>query len=71
MWLTRRKNVPVSIGTRYRRRDLPHAVWKVLAIYRGSDDRHYAVLFNVADIIWHKTLTVADLENELLCESIV
>jgi hypothetical protein len=71
MRLTKRKNVPVSIGSRYRRPDLPHAVWEVLAIYSGSDDRHHAVLFNVDDITWHKTLTVAELENEVLYESVV
>jgi hypothetical protein len=60
MWLTRRKNLPVWIGSRYPRRDLPHAVCQVLAIYSGIDDRDHAVPFNVDDTTWHKTLTVAE-----------
>ena len=71
MRLKRRKNLPVSVGSRYRRRDLPHAVWEVLGIYSGIDGRDHAVLFNVDDITWHKTLSVAELENELLYESVV
>jgi hypothetical protein len=47
-------------SARYRRRDLPHAVWEIPVIYSETDDRDHAVLFNGDDITWHKTLTVAE-----------
>jgi len=68
MLLKRRNNRGVSIGARYRRRDLPHAVWEVLAAYTGVDGRQHAVLFNVDDPTWQKTLSLAELENGHLYE---
>ena len=68
MLLKRRNNRGASIGARYRRRDPPYAVWEILAAYTGVDGRRHAVLFNVDDPTWHKTLSLAELENAHLYE---
>ena len=56
-----RKKSEVSIGTRYCVKAAPHVVWEVLATYIGSDGRSHAVLFNLSDPTWQKTLSLAEL----------
>jgi hypothetical protein len=57
----RRKKAEVSIGTQYCDKAAPHVVWEVLAVYIGFDGRSYAVLFNLGDPTWQKTLSLAEL----------
>ena len=57
----RRKKSGVSIGTRYCDKAAPRVVWEVLATYIGFDGRSYAVLFNLGDPTWQKTLSLAEI----------
>ena len=56
-----RKKSDLPIGARYCVQAAPHVVWEVLATYIGFDGRSYAVLFNLADPTWQKTLSLAEL----------
>ena len=59
----RNKEVGVSRGTRYRRRDAPYMVWEVVTVYRSVDAKTYVVLSNVSDPTWRKTLSLIELES--------
>ncbi|HKF59908.1 MAG TPA: hypothetical protein VKB42_01015 [Dongiaceae bacterium] len=59
----RKKEVEVSPGTRYRRRDAPYMVWEVVTAYASVDAKMYVVLSNVSDPTWRKTLSLIELEG--------
>ena len=59
----RNREVGVSRGTRYRRRDAPYMVWEVVTVYRSVDAKTYVVLSNVSDPTWRKTLSLIELES--------
>ncbi len=50
----------IPIGTRYQRRDAPNVLWEV---YVGVDGHSHAVLSNVADPLWRKTISQFELEQ--------
>ena len=69
--ILRRKDKPeVSIGSRYRRKGMPLVVWEVLAVFLGVDGRQHAMMFNVDDPTWRKTISRAEIENTALYERI-
>jgi hypothetical protein len=59
----RNREVGVSRGTRYRRRDAPYMVWEVVTTYASVDSKTYVVLSNVSDPTWRKTLSLIELES--------
>jgi hypothetical protein len=63
--MQRRRNQQsdISIGTRYHRRDAPNVVWEVLSLYVGVDGHSHAMLSNVADPLWRKTISQIELEQ--------
>ena len=52
-----------DLRTRYRHRDVPYIVWEVVSLYAGVDGLLYAVLRNVSDRTWQKTLSQNELER--------
>ena len=57
----RKREVEVTPGVRYRRRDAPYMVWEVIEAYTSTDGKHYVVLVNLSDPTWRKTLSLAEL----------
>ena len=53
----------IAVGTRYRHRDAPNATWEVIALYVGVDGKQHAVLSNISDLTWRKTISVIELEQ--------
>ena len=59
----RKREVEVSPGARYRRRDAPYMVWEVIAAHAGTDGKPHVVLVNLSDPTWRKTLSLSELES--------
>ena len=53
----------IAVGTRYRHRDAPNLTWEVIALYIGVDQKRHAVLSNISDPTWLKTISVIELEQ--------
>ena len=53
----------LSVGTEYRSREAPHISWQIIAQYEGADGLLYAVLRNLSDRTWQKTLSRNELEH--------
>ena len=53
----------IAVGARYRHRDAPNVTWEVIALYIGVDQKQHAVLSNIADPTWRKTISVIELER--------
>ena len=52
-----------AVGARYRHRDAPNVTWEVIALYVGVDGKQHAVLSNISDLTWRKTISVIELEQ--------
>ena len=52
-----------AVGARYRHRDAPNVTWEVIALYIGVDQKQHAVLSNIPDPTWRKTISVIELEQ--------
>ena len=52
-----RNRQDISVGARYSHRDAPNVVWEVVALYVGVDGLRHAVLSNLADPTWRKTMS--------------
>jgi hypothetical protein len=61
--LRQRNRQGIAVGVRYRHRDAPNATWEVIALYVGVDLKQYAVLSNISDLTWRKTISVIELEQ--------
>ena len=61
--LRQRNRHGVAVGVRYRHRDAPNATWEVIALYVGVDGKQHAVLSNISDLTWRKTISVIELEQ--------
>ena len=53
----------IPAGTRYHRKDAPSVIWEVISVYTGVDGHSHAVLSNVADPLWRKTISQIELEQ--------
>ena len=53
----------LSVGTEYRSREAPHISWQIIAQYEGADGLLYAVLRNLSDRTWQKTMSRNELEH--------
>jgi len=53
----------IAVGARYRHRDAPNVTWEVIALYVGVDGKQHAVLSNISDLTWRKTISVIELEQ--------
>ena len=53
----------LSVGTEYRSREAPHIAWQIIAQYEGADGLLYAVLRNLSDRTWQKTMSRNELEH--------
>jgi hypothetical protein len=62
-WAMARSQTPPDLGTRYRHRDVPYIVWEVVSLYAGVHGLPYAVLRNLSDRTWQKTLSRNELER--------
>jgi hypothetical protein len=61
--LRQRNRHGIAVGVRYRHRDAPNATWEVIALYVGVDGKQHAVLSNISDLTWRKTISVIELEQ--------
>jgi hypothetical protein len=61
--LRQRNRHGIAVGVRYRHRDAPNATWEVIALYVGVDGKQHAVLSNISDLTWRKTISVIELER--------
>ena len=61
--LRQRNRHRIAVGVRYRHRDAPNATWEVIALYVGVDGKQHAVLSNISDLTWCKTISVIELEQ--------
>ena len=61
--LGQRNRHGIAVGVRYRHRDAPNATWEVIALYVGVDGKQHAVLSNISDLTWRKTISVIELEQ--------
>src|SRR5579885_2856632 len=59
----RRSRQDVTVGARYRHRDVPGVTWEVIALYVGVDGKRHAVLCNISDPTWRKTISEIELEQ--------
>ena len=53
----------LPIGTEYRSREAPHISWQIISQYEGADGLLYAVLRNLSDRTWQKTMSRNELEH--------
>ena len=53
----------ITVGARYRHRDAPNVIWEVIALYAGVDGKQHAVLSNIGDPTWRKTISVIELQE--------
>ena len=58
-----RSHQGIAVGARYRHRDAPNVTWEVIALYVGVDRKQHAVLSNISDLTWRKTISVIELEQ--------
>ena len=57
----RRNRQKIAVGIRCRHRDEPNVTWEVITLYMGVDGKQHAVLSNVSDPTWRKTISVIEL----------
>lgn len=57
-----RKQVPVTVGSRYRNGDSPLIIWEVASTFDGIDGTPYAQIVNVNDLSRRKTVAQSALE---------
>jgi len=60
---SRRKQINVTVGTRYRAADTPLLVWEVANIFNGIDNTPYAHIFCISDTSRRKTVAQSALEE--------
>ena len=53
----------IAVRARYRHLDAPNVTWEVIALYIGVDQKQHAVLSNISDPTWRKTISVIELEQ--------
>jgi len=63
MRLRSKRQSELSVGTEYRSREAPHIAWQIIAQYKGAGGLVYAVLRNLSDRTWQKTMSRNELEH--------
>jgi hypothetical protein len=58
-----RNRQEIAVGARYQHRDAPNVTWEVIGLYMGVDGKQHAVLSNVSDPTWHKTISMIELKK--------
>ena len=53
----------IAVRARYRHLDAPNVTWEVIALYVGVNGKQHAVLSNISDLTWRKTISVIELEQ--------
>ena len=59
----RRARQEIAVGARYRHRDAANVIWEVIVLYAGVDGKQHAVLSNIGDPTWRKTISVIELQE--------